>query len=638
MHRIDICRVLHIDLSSRKTYIETFGREDMEKYLGGRGIASLLLYRDVKKGCDPLGAENIIVFAPGVIDGTNAPTAGRTTIVSKSPATGLFCKTNMGGHFGAELKFAGYDLLCLHGKSEEWLSIIVTNDGVSFESGDPYLGMSIRDLTQKIMDDHPSLPDLSVCCIGTAGENNVAYAGIFCSTYHTSARCGIGAVMGSKHVKAVSVYGNDGLQMADMGRFLELTQKSRDVISSIARCKFYKDFGTAGGVPGINNSRTLPTRNFTSGYMEDAYAVSGQAVMENGHFLRYESCYGCTISCKRYSKTVNKYPGSESGGPEYENISVYGAGCGVSDLDAVLRANDLSNQYGLDVISAGACIQWAMESAERGVLPKTFIDPLTGKEYRLGFGEAEAMLILLEMITYRRGLGDLLANGVRKAAEAAGGDSWKWAVEAKGLEQSRVETRNAKGYALSFATNLRGPDHLYGQCMAEFGSSPEMKAIIKRITGDEKYANQYITDKRADIVEWHENAFAMTDILGFCSRATLSTYAILPEDMAAMYEAATGIEMDEAKITLASKRVINIEKSFNVREGARRSLDVLPWRLMNEPMEAPDGTLAVNSKEELDLMLSDYYQFRGWDENGVPTIETIRELGIEDVVKTEDYL
>lgn len=354
--------------------------------------------------------------------------------------------------------------------------------------------------------------------------------------------------------------------------------------------------------------------------------------------MRWESCYGCTLSCKRYTKTLKKYPGSESGGPEYEAISVFGGGCELPDMDACLRANDLTNQYGLDCISAGACIQWAMECAERGVLPDTFTDPGTGKTYSLAFGEPEGMLALIDMIAYRRGLGDLLAEGVKKAAEVVGHDSWKWAIEAKGLEQSRVETRNSKGYALSFATNPRGPDHLYGQCMAEGGGSPEMRDIIKKITGDEKYANRELTDKRAEIVEWHENAFTMTDALGYCSRATLSTYAILPEDMANMYEAATGIPMSEEEMTEASKRIVNLERSFNMREGVRREADVLPWRLMHEPLERPGNQgMAMNSPEELGMMLDEYYKLRGWDETGLPTRETLTKLGLDEIITQEDY-
>ena len=639
MHYLNECKVLHVDLSHNTYQVEVFDQKFMRKYLGGRGISSFLLYRDVQKGIDPLSPENILAFAPGVLCGTNVPTVARTTVTCKSPATELFMKTSMGGHWGAALKFTGYDVLVLHGCSDEWTHLIVTDKEVIFESAIPYLGMSVVKTTGEILNNHPDMPGLAVACIGQAGENLIKYAGIFCSTYHTAARGGQGAVMASKKLKAISCIGHDAIKMHDTGRFLKLTEASRQKIKSVKRCAMYKELGTPGNIMGLNETNTLPVRNFQKGSMEDVYEITGQAIVEKGHLVRYESCFGCTISCKRYTKTLRKYPDSASGGPEYETISVFGAGCEVADTDACLRANDLTNQYGLDSISTGTCIQWAMECAEKGLLPKTFTDPKTDQVYNLAFGDADGMLILIEMIAFRRGLGALLAEGVRDAAKIIGGDSWKWAVEAKGLEQSRIETRNAKGYGLAFAVNPRGPDHLYGQCMAEFGFSPEMRSIIKRITGDEKYAVAESVAKKPEIVEWHENVFAISDALGICSRATLSTYSILPEDMLQMYEAATGISMTVKELTEAARRIINLERFFNMREGVRRESDTLPWRLMNEPLEDLDKKgFSMNSPEELNCMLDKYYELRGWDETGLPRLATLQRLELDNVIKEKDYL
>lgn len=637
MRGVNQCKVLHIDLSEQSHFVEVFEEADMLRYLGGRGLTSYILYRDVPRGVDPLGPENILAFAPGTLCGTNAPTVGRTTVTAKSPATNLFMKANMGGHWGPELKYAGYDALVLHGNAPQWLHIVITQNGIRFEPADPYLGCSVKETTEKIAQAHPDMPDIAVCCIGQSGEHLVKYAGVFCSMYHTAGRGGLGAVMGAKKVKAVSCFGRDALKMHDMERFLALTEKSRARIRSIGRCAYYKAYGTAGGMIGLNEGGTLPVRNFQKGHMDNVYDISGQAIVEKGNLVRRESCFGCTISCKRYTKTLNKYPGSESGGPEYETISVFGAGCDLADMDACLRANDLTNLYGLDCISAGSCIQWAMECAEKGVLPSTFIDPATGKQYNLAFGDADAMLILIEMIAFRRGLGDLLAEGVRRAAQIVGGESWKWAVEAKGLEQSRVETRNSKGYALAFATNPRGPDHLYGQPMAEGGFSPEMRAIIKHITGSERYAVKESVEKKPEIVAWHEEAFTITDALGFCSRATLSTYAILPEDMAAMFEAATGIPLSEEDALMAARRIINLERFFNMREGVRRKSDTLPWRVMHEPIHSPKGGSAQNTPQELAAMLDRYYEIREWDNDGLPLRETILRYGLDTIIKEEDF-
>ncbi|NYB73343.1 aldehyde ferredoxin oxidoreductase family protein [Sedimentibacter hydroxybenzoicus DSM 7310] len=637
MRKVNECVVLHVNLEDKSHFTEVFNEEDMKKYLGGRGIASLILYRDVPKNTDPYGQDNILVFAPGTLVGTNAPTAGRTTVIGKSPATGLFMKANMGGHWGAELKYTGYDALVIHGNSKEWVNLVITDNEILFESADCYLGLGVQETTEQIEEKYKDMPGISVCCIGQSGENLVKYAGIFNSMYNTAARGGLGTVMGAKKIKAISCYGRTGIRLHDTKKYLEVVEYVQQKIKNIGRCTYYKEYGTAGGMIGLNESGTLPVRNFQAGNMDNVYDISGQAIMEQGNFLRWESCFGCTISCKRYCKTTTKYIGTESGGPEYETISVFGAGCEVVDMDACLRANYLTNVYGLDCISTGAVIQWAMETAENGLLPNKFTDPATGIEYNLEFGNAEAMLILIDMIAFRRGIGDLLAEGVKIASERVGGESWKWAVESKGLEQSRVETRNSKAYALAFATNPRGPDHLYGQPMAEGGFSPEMRAIIKHITGDEKYAVPGSTEMKPEIVVWHEESYVMTDALGFCSRATLSTYAILPEDMAMLFESGTGIKMSEDDIFESARRVINLERSFNMREGVRRASDTLPWRLMNESIKNPKGDRSMNSTEELNNMLDQYYIIREWDETGLPLLGTIKKYGLDTIIREGDY-
>ena len=641
MRKVNECKVLHVNLTDRSHYIEIFGEEDVKKYLGGRGITSFILYRDVPRGADPYGPDNIIAFAPGTLVGTSASTAGRTTVTGKSPATGLFMKANMGGNWGAELKYAGYDALVVHGNSNEWVNLIITNNEIRFEPADCYLGLSVKETTERIKEGHKDMPDIAVSCIGQSGENLVKYAGIFCSIYNTAARGGLGAVMGAKKLKAVSCFGRDGILMHDTKRFLAAVEHSRQMINNNGRCAYYKKYGSAGGIIGLNKNRMLPIRNFQANYMDNAYEISGQALVEKGNLLRRESCFSCPISCHRYSKTTKKYPGIESGGPEYETVAVFGAGCDV-DMDACIKANYLTNLYGLDCLSTGSTIQWAMETAERGFLPKKFIDPSTGKEYDLEFGNAETILVLIDMIAFRRGLGDLLAEGVKIAAARVGGDSWKWAIQAKGLEQSRIDTRNSKAYALAFATNPRGPDHLYGQPMAEFESSPEnlspeMRAIMKQITGDEKYAVLDSAEKKPEIVAWHEDFFVMVDALGLCTRSTLCTYVILPNDMAEMFEAGTGIKMSEEDIFEAARRIINLERFYNMREGVRRESDTLPWRLMNEPIQIANGEMAVNSADELNMMLDQYYKIREWDDAGLPLRETIKKYALDTIIKEGDY-
>jgi len=332
-------------------------------------------------------------------------------------------------------------------------------------------------------------------------------------------------------------------------------------------------------------------------------------------------------------------------------MSALGAGCGTVDVELVIKANELCNTYGMDTISAGGVIQWAMESYERGIITEEDTGGL-----KLEWGSPEAILGLLEQVAHREGFGDVLAGGVRRAAQRIGEGSDKWAIEAKGLEQSRVETRGAFGYALAFAVNPRGPDHLHTEVLAEFGTRPGGRALVAKITGDERYAFPRTLEKRAEIVRWHEDCFAATDGLGICAFATTARYGVTPELLARMLTAATGVGFSEERLMLAGRRILNMEKAFNVREGATRRDDKLPYRLMNEvlpPVKAKEEddrlkqsvghpipvAALIDSQEYLDQMLDEYYALHGWDKvSGLPRQRTLEMLGLEDVALALDKL
>ncbi|MGE5252383.1 MAG: aldehyde ferredoxin oxidoreductase C-terminal domain-containing protein, partial [Planctomycetaceae bacterium] len=367
---------------------------------------------------------------------------------------------------------------------------------------------------------------------------------------------------------------------------------------------------------------------------------------------RRMGCNACIFSCHRYCEIASgPYTGAYGGGPEYETMSALGAGCGTVDVELVIKANELCNIYGMDTISAGSVVQWAMESFERGVITEKDTGGL-----KLEWGDPEAILSLLEMIARRKGFGATLAGGVRRAAEKVGKGSEKWAVEAKGLEQSRVETRTAFGYALAFAVNPRGPDHLHTQVLAEFGTRPGGRALVARITGDEKYAFPRTLEKRADIVRWHEDCYAATDAVGLCSFATTARYGVTPELLARMLSAATGTDFIESEsLLLAGRRIMNLEKAFNVREGATRQDDRLPERLMKEvlaqasakgddrskagPDRPEEVKESINSRIYLDCMLDEYYDLHGWDKTtGLPRRATLADLDLADVAAELDRM
>ena len=466
-----------------------------------------------------------------------------------------------------------------------------------------------------------------IAAIGPSAELGVRFSSIM-FMYSAAARAGGGLVMASKNLKAVVVRGSGEIPIYDPEGFLQSAIDSRLRLMEDVGAQSLAQFGTAGILEAINANYSLPSYNFRTGHIENAYHIGGEALIDKGYLKGRTGCNSCGIGCHRFTAIdKGRHAGLYSGGPEYETLSSLGSGCGVTDTEAVLVGNQICNDFGMDTISTGSVIQFAIECYEKGIISK---EDLGGME--LEWGNAEQMVQMVQLIAWREGyIPTLLGEGVRIAAQKLGGDAYKYAVESKGIEQSRVETRSAKGYALAFAVNPRSPDHLNTEVYAEFGTTPEAKALIKKITGDEKYAVSTTTDKRAEIVVWHEDCYAVTECMGMCVFVSTLAFGVTPEIMADLFSRATGIQMNEEEIMRAGRRVGTLEKCFNVREGLDRSYDTLPWRIMNEPL--PEGPVKgfQNTKEELDMMLDQYYELHGWDrETSWPTIAVLRDLGLDE--------
>ena len=626
--------ILHVDLSSGKIRRQSLPLEEAVKFLGGRGLNAKLLWDLASDNqMDPLSPENRLIIGTGTLTGTFAPSSGRTTITTKSPATGLYVKSSVGGQIGAQLKFAGYDHLVIHGKSPYPCYLTIEDRNVEIKKAEHLWGLDVRE-TEKALKAESSNRNFEACYIGPAGERLVRFASIMTSVYHAAARAGVGAVMGSKNLKAISVSGTGSVNVADPDEFGRLVLQVREALSSDPKAgHHYHLYGTSGGVLGANEDGSLPAYNFSVAGIDDAYPISGQCFVEKGYLANRVGCFACTIGCHRYTTVKDgRFLGTHAGGPEYETVVSLGAGTGVVDTEVVLKANELCNIMGLDTISTGVVIQWAMESYERGVLSNADTDGL-----ELRFGNSDALLALICKIASREDkLGDLLAEGVQRASKKVGKDSWKWAIcNSKGLEQSAVDTRASKAYALSFAVNPRGPDHLHTECLAEYGGTPDAVALIKKLTGDERFASPYLTQHRAEIVRWHEDCYAVSDALGFCAFTSTSSYCVNPKNMASMFQAATGIPIDEESIMLAGRRIVTLEKCYNVLLGADRRLDDLPWRLMHEPSPKGIAKGMINSPEELNEMLDRYYMLHEWDvETSLPYRGTLEYLGLDDVADT----
>lgn len=618
-------RILNVDLTSGRTWVEEVPRQELLCFLGGRGIAAKILYQRVKAGIDPLGPENVLIFSTGTLTGTSAPSSGRSSMTCKGPATGLYLKANVGGHLGAELKYAGYDYLVVSGKARQPVYIWIDDQVIEIRDASHLWGKGTRQ-TDHLIKEEVGDEEVQTAVIGPGGENKVLFAGIMVSLYNSLSRGGVGAVMGSKNLKAIAVRGRGGLRVAEGEAYFDLAARVRQELARDAGTESLYNWGTSGSIPGLNEMGMLAAYNFSQVTIERAERLSGQHLVDEGYLTGRESCFSCSTACHRYVRSKSeRYGDVNDSGPELETVMALGAECGIVETEAVLKANQLCNDYGLDTISTGHVVSWAMECYEKGLLDCQQADGLG-----LRFGNAEAQLELIRRIAFREGnLGDLLANGTKRAAAEVGGDSWKWAIQAKGLEQSAVDTRAAKSYALAFAVNPRGPDHLMTETYAEFGLTEESRALIKKITGDEKYANATLLEKRADIVRWHEDCYAASEALGFCVFTSTAAFAVNPQNMAQLFGQALGLEFNEEELMVGGRRIVTIERCFNAREGARRKDDHLPWRMMNEPVPEGPNQGMVTDREMLDRLLDQYYELHAWGlATGIPRQETLEELGL----------
>jgi aldehyde:ferredoxin oxidoreductase len=619
--------ILHVDLTTGRTWSEPSNAQLTRRFVGGRGVNAKLLWDLVKPGTDPLGPDNVLIFGAGLLTGTEAPSSGRTTVTCKSPATNLYLKTSGGGSWGAELKFAGYSHVVVKGRAAHPVYLWLDGETVEIRDAAAVWGRDVRE-TDALLKAELGDEEVQIASIGQAGENLVRFAAIMFSVYHAAGRGGAGAVMGSKNLKAIAVRGAGQVCPAQPAAFHEAAVKATEALLAESGAKGLREYGTAGSMASLNEMHLLTAKNFQHSSLPDVSTLTGAHLVEEGYLKRRVACFSCVFGCHRYSE-VNRgeYAGTFAGGPELETLNSLGLGCGVLNIEAVIKANELCNLYGLDTISTGSLIQWAMECQERGVLSR---DDAEGLD--LSWGNEATVHTLVRKIAFREGLGDLLAEGVKRAAERVGRDSYQWAIEGKGLEQSRVDTRNAKSYALAFAVNPRGADHLHTETFAEFGLSDEARATIARITGDAKYASPYLTEKRAEIVRWHEDVYAVTDALGFCAFTSTALYGVKPDNMAEFLSAALGEPVTEEEIMTLGRRIVTLEKAFNVREGATRADDRLPWRLMHEPAGRAKGE-GCNSQEELDGMLDRYYELHGWDKKtSWPRRTVLADLGLPEVV------
>ena len=623
--------VLTVNLTTGDIRTEKFGDAELyKKTLGGRGLGTYLFLDRYDQKLDPLDEKLPIIFAAGSLTGTQVPCCGRTSIIFKSPVTKRFFKTNVGGHLGAQMKFAGYDIIIVEGKSERPAYILIRDDEVSIHDADHIWGKDTRE-TNDILRNEYNDEELQLACIGPAGENRVMFASINSSIYNTGGRGGGGALMGDKNLKAIAIRGSKYVKVADPKRFSDAVSVITKKMRESEGVKNLSDFGTSIGVASTNSVGAFPVRNFQESSIKNVHYLTGQYLVESGILKNKIGCYSCPVGCHRYSRLDSgRYKGTFCGGPEYETVNALGAGCGTVDIEAVLKANEYCNILGMDVISTGGVIQWLMECKQHNLIDDEIAGGLD-----LDWGSSDTVVELTRMIAYRIGVGNMLANGVKAAAEEMGQGSDDWAVEAKGLEQSRVETRSCFAYALAFAINSRGPDHLNTECLAEFGGDQAAIDLIERITGDKKYAFPHTTEKRPEIVRWHEDIYAAGDSFGLCAFPTTAQFWVDEFNMAELFSASTGLEITSDELMEAGRRTILMERLATCSAGYTREHDVLPKRLMNEKQVGAMHDGAINNAQMLEPMKDIYYALHGWDvKTGMPTAQVVKQSGLGELLPT----
>lgn len=601
--------VLRLDLTSRLTSVEALNREWAVDYLGARGLGVRYLLGEVDPKVDPFDPENRLYLATGPLTGTNASCAARYEAVTKSPLTGLVATSNSGGHWGPELKFAGYDMVVVQGASETPVWVCIEDDQVDILDATELWGKGVWD-TEDLIKSMIGVPDARVLSIGQAGENRVRFAAIMNDRHRAAGRSGVGAVMGSKMLKAIVVRGTGAISAQDPTRFVADTWRIKGTVKESPMVGQLFQYGTSMNTGMINSLGALPTRNLQETYFEAANdKVNGQAQAET-RLIGMKACFACTIACGRVHSL---HEGSEkwvistsprnwkhaSEGAEYETLTFFTSNLGIDDLDAALKANWLCNDYGMDTISAGGTIATAMELFEKGALSEQDIG------FALGFGDPEAMLKVLEMTAFREGIGDLLAEGGSRLAKDRGMP--EVFMGSKGQDFSAYEPRSLPGRALGYATSNRGACHLKEEMLTDDIMFPEP---------DEGKVERTIHSQ-------HQNAGM--DSAGLCLFPAFYS-GNEPSDITLdQINSACGLDWTTEDYLQTGDRIWNAERMFNVGAGLTRADDTLPKRMLEEPV--PAGP-AAGKTAPLDQMLSTYYSKRGWDEEGVPTDQKLKELGI----------
>jgi aldehyde:ferredoxin oxidoreductase len=609
-------KIMRVNLFKSQISDEKPSEEFYKIYLGGRGFIIHTLLTEVPEGIDPLSPENKIIFALGPITGHPLMGSGRNSIGAKSPLTGAYGESEAGGFWGAELKRAGYDAIIVEGKAEKPVYLWIKDGEAEIRDASRLWGLEVAD-TEKAIHKELGNSAIRTAVIGPAGEKLVRFACIFNDISHAAGRTGLGAVMGSKKLKAIAVRGTKPPDLANRGKILDMSRwMARNYR---AKCRFW-EYGTGSIMDYYESVGNLPIKNFTGGKFPTVEKLLPQTMFKKSYVIKMDNCFGCPVRCKKRIQLEKPYKVDPIyGGPEYETLAALGSNCGIDDVEAVIRANELCGRYGLDTISAGVAISFAMECFEKGILTIKDTDGLD-----LSFGNIPGMLEMVERIALRKGLGDLLAEGVKRAAEKIGKGSEKFAMHVKGEEIPMHDPRYKQAMGLHYSVHATGADHCTGvhdDLINRYTPDWERVGIPESIPVSE------MSPRKARMLYQVGLGRQLPNHLGYCLFLPWSD-----KQISEAMEAITGWPMSSYKLMKAAERGLTLARIFNLREGFSAKEDSLPDRFTSSPLDSPLKGAGVDP-EKLSEAQKVYYQMLGWNESGIPTYGRLVELNIEWAAK-----
>ncbi|MBF4692918.1 aldehyde ferredoxin oxidoreductase family protein [Fusibacter ferrireducens] len=581
-------QVLRVNLTKGVCTVEALDEAMAKKFVGGRGLGTKMFANEVSPTVDALSEENKLFIVTGPLTGTPTPTGGRYMVITKSPLTGTIASSNSGGYWGPELKFAGYDIIVLEGKSNKPVYIMIEDDKVEIRDAAHIWGKVVSETTEILKKE---IPEKSrVMTIGPAGEKLSKMAAIMNDKDRAAGRSGVGAVMGSKNLKAITVRGTKKVEVADAEALKQVVKDCNAKIrENGVTGQGLPTYGTAVLVNIINENGVFPVNNFQSSHFDRAEELSGETLTEQ-YLVRKDPCYRCPIACGRYCKVDD----IEGGGPEYETIWAFGGDCGVSDMGAVIKANYWCNELGIDTITAGSTIAAAMELYEKGYIKDSELDGVS-----LKFGDNDAVVEWTKRMGLREGFGNKMADGSYRLAESYGVPEFSMTV--KKQELPAYDPRGIQGQGLQYATSNRGGCHVRGYMI-----SPEILGLPEKL-------DRFTLEGKAGWVKIFQDLTAFIDASGLC---LFTSFAMGAGDYASMINNVIGTDWSAEDVLLAGERIWNIERLFNLAAGIDASQDTLPKRLLEDPIEAGPSEGNVTRLSEL---LPEYYELRGWGADGIPT-------------------